>query len=318
MIYHILFLVLGFFLLIKGANWLVDGSVALAKKYNISNLVIGLTIVAFGTSSPELIVNLTASFQQHPDIVLGNILGSNNFNILAILGIAGIITPLVVQSGTVWKEIPFSFLAILILYFLSNDFFAKGDPVISRIDGLILLVIFALFLFYVFKHIKADKIEVDVKEVMFSGKKTYALIIFGLIALAAGGKMVVEGAIGIAIAFSISEKVIGLTILAAGTSLPELSTSVTAAFKKNSDIAVGNIIGSNIFNIFFIMASSALVNPVLYSRKFNTDLYLCAAGTLFLFIAMFSGQKKKLDRWEAAILVILFIGYTVYLVGKET
>jgi cation:H+ antiporter len=317
MILNSFIIIFGFVLLIKGADWLVDGASALAKKYHVSDLAIGLTIVAFGTSAPELVVNVFASIQNHQNIVYGNIIGSNNFNLLVILGIAGLITPLIVQSSTVWKEIPLSFLAIILLYVLSNDFLTVGIPILSRIDGFIFLIMFALFLFYVYKQLKSDPSEQKISAENYSALKIWIFIVVGLAFLVIGGKLVVISAISMATAWGISEKIIGLTIVAMGTSLPELATSVVAALKKNNDIAVGNIIGSNIFNIFLILGISALIRPIPFNTAFNTDMYLLATGTAILFLTMFTGKKKKLDRWEAAILFAIYIGYTIYLIAWE-
>ncbi len=317
MIVQILLLILGLALLLKGADWLVDGASALAKRHNISNLIIGLTIVAFGTSAPELVVNSIASFQGHSDIVLGNIIGSNNFNLFLILGIAGLITPLTVQSSTVWKEIPWSFFGVVLLFALANDFTGSGSPILTRTDGLILLAMFVLFIFYIYQQLKTDTAEPEVKDNGLSSLKIWTYIILGLSALVIGGQFVVRNSIQLATALGVSEKIIGLTIIAAGTSLPELATSVVAAFKKNNDIAVGNIIGSNIFNIFLILSISSFVRPIPYNIKFNTDLFLLFGGTIFVFVAMFTGKKKKLDRWEAGLLLATFIAYTVILILKE-
>lgn len=306
----------GFVVLVLGADWLVNGASALAKRYKVSDLAIGLTIVAFGTSAPELVVNVFAAAQGHHDIVLGNIIGSNNFNLLVILGIAGLITPLVVQSSTVWKEIPFSLLAVAMLYIFANDLFTDGPGVLSRIDGIVLLVFFALFLWYVAKQLKSDPHESEVPHKKYSALKMTLLIVGGLAGLVIGGRLVVTSAVEMARVFGMSEKLIGLTIVAAGTSLPELATSVVAALKKNNDIAVGNIIGSNIFNIFLILGLSSVIQPVSFSTVFNADLLLLTFGTLLLFIAMFTGKSHRLDRWEAAILLMMYIGYTVYLVDK--
>ena len=317
MLTEIVLLVIGLLLLVKGADFLVDGASALAKKYKISDLAIGLTIVAFGTSMPELVVNVIASIQNHQDIVLGNVIGSNNFNIFLILGIAGLISPLIVQSSTIWKEIPISFGAILLFYIFANDFFSIDSQSISRIDGFILLVLFGLFLYYVYKQLKTDNSELEITHKNFSNQKITLYIIIGLTGLSFGGRFVVINAVEIAKMLGVSEKIIGITILAAGTSLPELATSVMAAIKRNNDIAVGNIIGSNIFNIFLILSVSSLINPIKFDIVFNTDLYILAGGTIFLFIAMFTGKKKKLDRWEAALLLLSYSIYTVYLVAGE-
>lgn len=316
MITEVLLLALGFGILIKGADWLVDGASALARKHKISELAIGLTIVAFGTSMPELVVNSFAAYQSHADIAFGNIIGSNIFNLFAILGIAGLITPLIVQSSTVWKEIPFSFLAALLLYLLSNSVFSEMQ-VLSRIDGVILLIFFCFFLYYVIWQLKTENIQIEVNKKEFSNLRIWMFIFLGLTLLIAGGKLVVTNSVRIAEVLGISQTIIGLTIVAAGTSLPELATSVVAAMKKNNDIAVGNIIGSNIFNIFFILGVSSLIRPLEFNLNFNKDLYLLGLGTILLFIAMFSGKKKKLDRWEAGILFLIYIGYTILLINNE-
>lgn len=316
MFLEILFLILGFVILIKGADWLVEGGSALARKYKVSELAIGLTIVAFGTSMPELVVNTFSAYDGHADIVFGNIIGSNIFNLFAILGVAGLISPLVVQSSTVWKEIPFSLFAAIVLFVLVNPFFTDST-VLSRIDGVILLVFFSFFLYYVFRQMRRDVSIGKVHREEFSKLKIWSFIILGLGLLIGGGRLVVVNAVSIAHTMGISETVIGLTIVAIGTSLPELATSVVAAYKKNNDIAVGNIIGSNIFNIFLILGVSSLIRPVDYNMSFNIGIYLLSAGTVLLFIAMFSGKKKKLDRWEAAILLLIYIGYTIYLIRGE-
>ena len=316
MIVASLLIVLGFTCLIFGANWLVSGASSLAKKNNVPDLVIGLTIVAFGTSAPELIVNCVASFNGFSDIVFGNIIGSNNFNLFIILGIAGLIYPITVQSSTAWKEIPFSLFVVLLLFVLVNDFLINQNPEISRIDGVILLVGFLCFIYYVFTQLKQEQSDVIAYEEK-SNYKIWALIIIGIAGLIVGGKLVVDNSINIAIELGVSQKIIGLTIVAAGTSLPELVTSIVAATKKNSDIAIGNVIGSNIFNILLILSISSFVNPIAYNPNFNQDLLILIGGTAFLFIAMFTGKRKKLDRWEALILLSFYLIYTTYLVSKE-
>ena len=316
MVLDITFLLLGFVLLIIGANWLIDGSSSLARKFKISDLAIGLTVVALGTSTPELVVNIFAAVEGHHDIVFGNILGSNNFNLFVILGIAGLITPLVVKSSTVWKEIPISFAAILIMFLMANGFFLSVAKVVSRIEGLILLSLLIFFLFYVFRQVKTDvEIHRDFKEI--SIPRIIALIAFGLGGLIAGGRLVVVNAVDLATDMGVSEKIIGLTIVAAGTSLPELVTSVIAGLKKNNDIAIGNIIGSNIFNIFLILGLSSVIRPQEFNTAFNSDILMVAFGTLFLFVAMFAGKRHRLDRWEAGILLLIYIGYTLFLIKKE-
>ncbi|HNY13933.1 MAG TPA: calcium/sodium antiporter [Bacteroidales bacterium] len=316
MLTDIILLLLGFGLLIIGANWLVDGSSALARKFRVSDLAIGLTVVAFGTSAPELVVNLFAAAQGHHDIVFGNILGSNNFNIFVILGIAGLITPLAVKSSTVWKEIPISLGALLILFLMANDFILKGSNVVSRIDGILLLVCLVAFLYYVFRQLRTEG-EEHHEHKHISVPVMTGLILFGLAGLIAGGRLVVVNAVDLAQDMGVSEKIIALTIVAAGTSLPELVTSVIAGIKKNNDIAIGNIIGSNIFNIFFILGISAAIRPQEFDPSFNSDILMVALGTIFLFLAMFLGKRHKLDRWEAGVLLIIYIGYTLLLIKGE-
>jgi cation:H+ antiporter len=316
MILSSILIIVGFASLIFGANWLVNGASGLAKKYNIPDLVIGLTVVAFGTSAPELVVNSVASVDRLSDIVLANIIGSNNFNLFLILGIAGLVYPITVQSSTAWREIPISLIITILLFCLANDFFIYPNSEISRLDGVILLISFLCFLYYIFKQMKTEVIEA-VPYVQKSNIKIWSLIILGFSGLIIGGKLVVDNSIGIATEMGISQKIIGLTIIAAGTSLPELITSLVAAFKKNSDIAIGNVIGSNIFNVLLILGISSLINPIEYNQIFNQEFAILTGGTVFLIIAMFTGKKKKLDRWEAFILLSFYLIYTTYLVSKE-
>jgi cation:H+ antiporter len=314
---QIILLLIGLVLLVKGADWLVDGASVLAKKYNVSDLAIGLTIVAFGTSAPELVVNAVAAQGNFPDIVYGNIIGSNNFNLFIILGIAGIITPLAVQSSTVWKEIPFSLLAAVGLFFLANNYFTSETSEISRIDAVILLGFFGGFLYYVATQLKSDPNAEIVENKDYSNLKIWVLIIIGLAGLVGGGKLVVDNAVAMAQSLGVSEKIIGLTIVAAGTSLPELATSVVAAMRKNADIAIGNIVGSNLFNILLIIGISGLIRPLNYNPAFNTDIYMLLGGTIFLFLAMFIGKKHRLDRWQSLVLLCVYLAYTGYLVSME-
>ena len=311
-------IIAGFAALIFGANWLVDGASALAKKYNVSDLIIGLTIVSFGTSAPELVVNSLASYNGYSDIILGNILGSNNFNLFITLGIAGLIYPMRVQKSTIWKEIPISFGAALLFYMMANNFFFSDTTAVLRIDGAILLLCFAAFLFYIFKEMKAGKEPIE--EIIYIPKsnfKIWSLILLGLAGLIIGGQLVVDNGVKLATLLGISEKIIGLTIIAVGTSLPELLTSVVAALKKNSGIAIGNIIGSNIFNILLILSVSSLIAPIEFHSYFNLDLYILLGGTIFLFLSMFVGKRNRLDRWQSAFLLIFYLVYSGYLVWLE-
>ncbi len=309
-----LFVLLGFVILVKGADWFVSGSVSLARHYKISELIIGLTVVAFGTSAPELVVNILSSLKGLNDVTLGNIVGSNLFNLLLILGISGLIYPIVVQVKTVWNEIPFSFLAAAVLLLLCNFTFNRGGQLsINRLDGVILLVFFGLFMRYILIHLRSsnDTLETDYPQ----HKLSVALLLIGvgLAALIAGSRLVVDHAVKIAHMLGASEKLIGVTLVSAGTSLPELVTSVVAAYRKKSDIAIGNIIGSNIFNIFLILGVSSIIAPIRYNTSFNVDILLLLAATLLLFAFMFSGKKHKLDRWESALLFLIYLGYVFYL-----
>lgn len=317
MLIQILLVVVGFVSLIFGANWMVDGASTLAKKYNVSDLAIGLTIVAFGTSAPELVVNVIGSYNGYSDIVMGNIIGSNNFNLFIILGISGLILPITIQSSTAWKEIPISLLAALIMLLFINDFTFSSPSSLSRVEGCIMLSLFFLFLYYVFVQMKTDSATPTIEVVQKSTLKIWGLIILGLSGLVLGGQLVVTNSVNIANTLGVSEKIIGLTIVAAGTSLPELVTSIVAATKKNSDIAIGNVVGSNIFNLLLILSISGIIHPIEYNPKFNLDIYILIGGTIFLLASMLTGKRKKLDRWEAGVLLGFYLVYTVYLVMQE-
>lgn len=305
----------GFVLLVKGADFLVDGASAIAKRFNVSALVIGLTVVAFGTSMPELIVNIFASIQGNSGIAIGNILGSNIANVLLILGFSVILFPLKVANSTVWKEIPLSFLAVLVLAFVANDAIinASPDSVISRADGFVLLSFFAIFLYYTFGIAKeTNGASVEVKALPFP-VSAFSVII-GIAGLALGGKLVVDSATFIASSFGVSETLIGLTIVAIGTSLPELFTSAVAALKKNSDIAVGNIIGSNIFNIFFVLGISSIVADIPFAEASNADLMMVGFTTVLLFGFLFIGKKFVLQKWHGVVFLLIYAEYLFLLV----
>lgn len=317
MLQNILFLLLGFVFLIKGADFLVEGASSLAKRWGISPLVIGLTIVAFGTSAPELVVSLMSSLSGSSDIAIANVLGSNTANILLILGVASIIYPLQVGRGTVWKEIPLSLLAVLIVAVLSNDKIIDGlgYSALTRIDGLVLLAFFIIFLYYTYGISKVkgpDTEEIIQRKIPIS----IAMVIGGLVGLIIGGNWVVDSAVNIATSFGVSERLIGLTIIAVGTSLPELVTSAIAAFKKHADIAIGNVVGSNIFNIFFVLGTSASINPLNYSTALNLDLGMAILASFLLFLFMFLGKLHHLERSQGFIFVAMYISYIVYLVVR--
>jgi len=306
--------IVGFYFLIKGAEWLVEGSSSIAKRFKVSDLMIGLTIVSFGTSAPELIVNLFASFQGSGDLAIGNIVGSNISNVLLILGVSAIIYPLSVRRGTVTKEIPFSLLAAVVLWLMANDSLIDrtATSVISRIDGFILLMFFVIFLYYTFGIAKVEGNAEEVKQ--HSTKKSIFMVIAGIVGLGFGGQWIVNGAIVIAQKFGMSESMIGLTIVAVGTSLPELAASAVAAFKHKSDIAIGNVVGSNIFNVFWIMGISSVIRPIQFSSVLNIDIYIMAIVTLILLSFMFIGKRNILQRWQGASLVTAYAAYIIYLV----
>jgi cation:H+ antiporter len=316
MLTYLLFIV-GFAILIKGADLLVDGASSLAKKLKIPVIVIGLTIVALGTSAPELIVNIFASAQGKTEIAIGNILGSNIFNIFLILGISAIIFPLAVKKNTVWKEIPLSLLAAVAVGVVANDNLIDHVPysAITRIDGLMFLAFFAIFMWYIYGISKSGgEEEIKIKEITI--QKSFLFIGLGLVCLVLGGKWIVDGAVQIATALGVSESLIGLTIVAAGTSLPELATSATAAYKHNADIAVGNIVGSNIFNIFLILGVSAVIRPLPFSVTNNIDVLMTIAASLALFAFMFIGKRHLLERWQGVLFIITYVVYITFLIMK--
>jgi cation:H+ antiporter len=311
------FLVAGCILLIKGADFLVDGSSAIARRLHVTDLVIGLTVVAFGTSSPELFVNVVASLRGNTDIAIGNVLGSNIANILLILGISALICPLTVTRGTVWKEIPLSLLAALVLGVLANDRLIDGSisSALTRADGLIFLSFFMIFLYYSFsiaQDIEGMAEHVPRKE--YGLARSLLLVVLGLIGLTVGGEWIVRSAVRLALNFGISQSVAGLTIVAVGTSLPELATSAIASSKKNVEIAIGNVVGSNIFNIFFVLGISSTVKPLPFHSRNNTDIAAVILASLLLFISMFTGRKRLIDRWEGGIFIVLYTGYITLLV----
>lgn len=315
MITTLLFFV-GFLLLIKGADLLVDGASSLAQRLGISALVIGLTIVSFGTSAPELVVNILASLHGNTDIAIGNIYGSNIVNIFLILGISAMIYPLRVGRGTVWKEIPFALLAVIVVGLLSHDALIDALPTstLSRVDGFVLMSFFVIFLYYIYgisKH--ASKTDDDAVP-SFSVIRSISMVIIGIVGLVIGGKWIVDGAVAFATNLGVSEALIGLTVVAIGTSLPELATSAVAAYKKNVDIAVGNIVGSNIFNIFWILGVSAVISPLPFNTLLDVDFVVMLVATVLLLVALFVGKRHIIERWQGALFILIYIAYVLYLI----
>lgn len=314
--WYILILLAGFVPLIWGADLLVDNASSLAKKLNIPNIVIGLTIVAFGTSAPELIVNIFASVEKNPYLALGNVVGSNIFNILAILGISTMFYPLTIKSNTTWIEVPLCLLSAFVIILMANDILIdKADiSLLSRIDGMILLLFFIIFLVYNIRMARSESYSEDIAVKSKPVITALLLVIAGLALLVIGGRTIVYSAVKVATYIGISERIIALTIVSIGTSLPELATSVVAARKKNTDIAIGNIVGSNIFNVFFILGTSAVIYPVALQAKSNFDLLVNIAVSLLLFVFIFTGKGRRLDRWEGLVFISLYVCYIVALI----
>lgn len=323
-----LLLVAGLFLVVKGADWLVDGASTLARKIGASELAIGLTVVAFGTSMPELTVNIVSALNGATDIAIGNILGSNTANILLILGLCGIIAPLTVQNSTVWKEIPLALLAAVMVLVMANDVVLDGaaSSMISRGDGIVLIAFFLIFLWYTFglQGVGDNEHRKDKRSLPMAG-----LMIFGGLALLiAGGKMTVEGAIDIATFLGLSEAFIGLTVVAVGTSVPELATSIVATRKGKADIAVGNIVGSNIFNIFWIMGVSAILRPLPFRPELNADIWAVIVATIALFYCVHNGHiVRRLLFWrqwkgfnirrvDGMTMLVMYVAYVAYLAWR--
>ena len=308
-------LIVGFVVLILGADWLVSGASGLAKRLNVPDLVIGLTVVAFGTSAPELMVNLMAAFNNESEIALTNILGSNTINTFIILGISALIYPIKSQKSSRQYEIPWSMFAGLIILVMGTECFGLcgGDAIISRLDGVVLLLIFSLFMYYTLKMAKNNTESQDEGFLPMKIWKAVLLIAVGLVALVVGGKVIVINAVSIAQAFGVSQAVIGVTVVALGTSLPELATSAIAAFKKNPDLAIGNVIGSNIFNVFFVLGISAVIRPLPSYSNLWIDASLAALGSLLLLLFVSTNRHKELKRWQGAFFLVCYGVYLVWL-----
>jgi len=310
----LIFLIAGLALVVLGANWLVDGASSLARRLGVSNLAIGLTVVAFGTSLPELTVNIFAVVQNQPEVAIGNITGSNICNILLILGISALLCPLRVQKSTVWKEIPFSLLAQVMLLAMVLDKFLDGAAgnSLSRTEGFAFLAMFAIFLAYIAgmaRNLLSSDQQGEHK--VFSLGKSLILVSLGLACLILGGKGVVEGAIGIADWLGLSKSFIAVTLVAVGTSIPELATSTVAAYKKNADIAVGNVVGSNIFNIFLILGVSSIIRPIPLPADLMLSVYVGIIATIILFMTLFVGKRHTIDRWQGAVMLGLYVVYLI-------
>ena len=316
----VIFLIGGLVLILLGANGLTDGAAAVAKRFKISDLVIGLTIVAFGTSAPELVISAMAAMGGSAEMAIGNVVGSNIFNVLMIIGVTALVMPIQVGQGTLSKEIPLVVLASFALVFMANDVWLDGGNanIISRIDGLVLLAFFLIFLRYTFAiaHNGGDEAEGEkIKEMPIW--KSALFILGGLAGLIYGGQLFVDGASGIASSLGVSESIIGLTIVAGGTSLPELATSVTAALKKNSGIAIGNVIGSSLFNVFFVLGCSATISPLPMGGINNVDMAVLIGSAILFWLVGWFFKKRTITRVEGALMVICYVAYTAFLISQQ-
>lgn len=317
------YLIVGLALILFGASWLTDGASALARRWGVSDLVIGLTIVAFGTSAPELVISIVSALNGNSGIAIGNVVGSNIFNILMITGCTALVMPLGVGRSTLSKEIPLVILSSLVLWFCSADMLIDGasENVVSRADGLVLLAFFLIFMRYTFSIARdkpADAVPESATVRPMKAGISVLYVVAGLAGLVFGGQGFVKGASGIASSLGVSDAVIGLTIVAAGTSLPELATSIVAAIKKNPGIAIGNVVGSSIFNAFFIMGAAATISPMKVEGISTIDYAVLIGASLLLYIFGQAFGHRTIRRWEGAVMAICFVLYTVWLVVSAT
>ena len=315
MILQIIILISGLLLILFGANWLVDGSSSVAKRFGISELVLGLTIVGIGTSTPEMVVSFLSSLQGKADMAIGNIVGSNIFNTLMILGVTALIAPMTITKSNLKKDIPINIFVTVLLILLGMNFtiFGMGKDQLCRIDGAILLGIFVWYLWSSFKSDSADAEESNIKE--YSTLLSAILIAAGLASLIFGGRLFVNSATELAKMFGVSDKFIAITVMAAGTSMPELATCVVAALKGRGQLALGNILGSNISNILLILGGSALINPLSFNGMTYVDLGTVLVSALFILGSAYLFKKKSLDRFEGAVLLLMEAGYMWYLIA---
>ncbi len=305
-------LVVGIGVLVKGADTLITGASGLARRIGVPEFVIGLTLVAFGTSLPELTVNVQASFQKASEITLGNVIGSNIANILLILGIAGLIRPLTIHRTFVKKEIPLNFLSILVLFAMVSDRLLDGSSLsfVSRSEGLVLITTFVGYLYFLAAFLERENVDKDGTEMGLI--KGGILIAIGLVGLVLGSEWTVNGGVNLATALGVSQVIVGLFLIAVGTSLPELLTSAVAAYRGNPDIALGNVAGSNIFNVSLVLGASALVNPIPVPDRVFRDLSVLFAATLLLLLSNYMGRRYSVSRMEAGILLTIYVVYAVY------
>lgn len=313
-----LFFFIGIFFLIKGSDYLVEGSSLLAKKLRINSLIVGLTIVAFGTSTPELVISIFSALKDSTDIALGNIIGSNIANILLILGVVSLISPIKFEHSIIRKEIPFSLFAAVLLFLSANYFFLDlGKNRITGISGLIFLVFFGIFLYSTFKMAKKSRSEFKIKDIGISPQKNHIIllmILMGLIGLYFGGVWVVEGALFISENLGFSQFFISATIIAIGTSLPELVVGVKAARRKEPEIAVGNVVGSNIFNILWVLGITAVISPIVILGSMNFDMIFLILVTTMLFLFLYFNKNNELKKWHGVLFIFLYVLYLIYII----
>lgn len=312
---HFLLLAVGLVVLMFGADWLVDGASGLAKRLNVPDLVIGLTIVAFGTSAPELVVNLMASVEGSSEIALTNILGSNIINVLVILGVSAVIYPIASQRSSRRFDIPMSILAGLAILLMGTECFGLfgTEGQVSRLDGVILLLVFCLFMYHSVKEAKSGNSDSAESFKPMAVWKAVLLIVVGIAFLVSGGELIVRAAVKLAEIWGVPEAVVGVTIVALGTSLPELATSAVAAFKHNSDLAIGNVIGSNIFNVFFVLGVSAVIRPLPAYTNLPVDAVLAAGSCLLVWLFVVSNRRHEIKRWQGAVLLLCYASYLAWL-----
>lgn len=313
----VVFIIVGFVALVKGADWLVDGASAIAKRFGVSDLVIGLTVVAFGTSTPEFVVNMVSVAEGTTDLAITNILGSNIINTFVILGLTALVYPIASQKRSRDFDIPMSIIAgLLVLIFVAVQLpVGESERGIGRVGGAALLLMFCYFLYNTFRHSKEhpeEREELKVKSEELTIRRAIALMLGGFVGLTVGGELIVKSAVDIATRMGVSEAIIGLTIVALGTSLPELATSVIAAAKHNSDIAIGNVFGSNIFNVFFVLSTSAAIRPLPSYEGIELDACMAALGSIIVWLAIKTNHERKIQRWAGALLLLVYAGYLTY------
>ena len=313
-----LYLLFGLILLIKCADLMVSGSISLAQRMGISTLVIGLTVISFGTSLPEMLVSFNAGVSGNADFAISNVVGSNIANVLLVLGCAAVVRPLPVKDSTVVSEIPFSLTAALLLGFVANAAIFSSSPElsISRLDGVILLFFFLLFLMYIYRTSGSDSLLEEEALETFSRKKEALTIIAGIVGLYIGGRLTLEGAVNVAASLGVDDVVIGLTVVAIGTSAPELVASVVAAARGHTDVAVGNVVGSNIFNILWVIGFTSIFSELPFEVVKNTDLVLVVASSALILVSMAVSRTNSVLRWHGIVFLMLYVGYLIFVVDR--